>query len=137
MSFGLEFSENLTKLLSSIAAISLFVGGIGIMNTMLISVLERTREIGIRMAIGAQRSDIMIQFILEAVIISFLGGLCGVLIGLGGSNILTKLYGINTIIPSYAYWLSSLFAVSVGLVFGIFPAYKASRLNPIDALRYE
>lgn len=132
----------LTILLSSIAAISLVVGGIGIMNIMLVSVTERTREIGLRKAIGATRREILIQFLVEAVMITMLGGLLGVLVGVLMSLLTAVVManfveGWDTVIPIDAIVWGILVATTVGLVFGIYPARRAAKLNPIDALRYE
>ncbi|ATO50200.1 ABC transporter permease [Brevibacillus laterosporus] len=127
----------MTTLLSGIAGISLVVGGIGIMNIMLVSVTERTREIGIRKAIGATKVAIMQQFLIESVTLSFLGGMIGILLGIGAAWIVNKLGGVEiaiTITPMLYAFLSSLF---VGVVFGVYPAKKAAEMKPIDALRYE
>lgn len=127
----------LTILLASIASISLLVGGIGIMNIMLVSVTERTREIGIRMSIGARGRDILLQFLVEAVVLSMAGGLIGVIIGVGSSNLISKLAGWPTLVAASSVGLAFLFAAGVGIFFGFYPARKAAMLNPIDALRYE
>ena len=127
----------LTVLLASIASISLLVGGIGIMNIMLVSVTERTREIGIRMSIGARGRDILLQFLVEAVVLSMAGGLIGVIIGVGSSNLISKLAGWPTVVAASSVGLAFLFAAGVGIFFGFYPARKAAMLNPIDALRYE
>jgi putative ABC transport system permease protein len=130
----------LQLLLGSIAAISLLVGGIGIMNIMLVSVTERIREIGIRMAIGAREWDILVQFLAEAIVLSMMGGLLGIALGIGASKVL-KLIPIfssfNAVVSSGSIIMSFLFAASVGIFFGFYPARKASKLNPIEALRYE
>ncbi|MBI3092312.1 MAG: ABC transporter permease [Candidatus Tectomicrobia bacterium] len=140
----LEFSETasesnriMTLLLGSIAAISLLVGGIGIMNIMLVSVTERTREIGIRMAVGAKRGDILLQFLIEAVVLSLLGGIIGVATGIATAKVITWLAGWPTLVGVQAILLAFGFAVLIGLFFGYYPARAASALNPIDALRYE
>ena len=137
----MEMMQNSTKimtiLLGSIASISLLVGGIGIMNIMLVSVTERTREIGIRMAIGAKRWDIRLQFLMEALILSLLGGLIGVIFGIAGVYLLPKLTSISAELSTFYVILPFSFSGIVGLLFGFFPAYKASLLNPINALRYE
>lgn len=137
----MEMMQNSTKimtiLLGSIASISLLVGGIGIMNIMLVSVTERTREIGIRMAIGAKRWDIRLQFLMEALILSLIGGLIGVMFGVAGVYILPKLTSISAELAAFYVVLPFSFSGIVGLLFGFFPAYKASLLNPINALRYE
>jgi len=124
-------------LLGAIASVSLLVGGIGIMNIMLVSVTERTREIGIRMAVGAKTWDIRLQFIIEAVTLSLIGGVAGITIGLSGSKILSAVAGWATIISLPSILLAFGFSGLVGVFFGFYPAYKASLLNPIDALRYE
>jgi len=127
----------MTMLLSLVAVISLVVGGIGIMNIMLVSVTERTREIGIRKAIGATPDDILIQFLIEAAIISLLGGLIGIVLGVGGSRLLSAVAGWNTIVNMTAIIAAVVVSAGVGLFFGIYPASKAAKLNPIDALRFE
>lgn len=129
--------ETLTVMMFSVASISLLVGGIGIMNILLVSVTERTREIGIRMAIGAKRRHILVQFLAEAIILSMVGGVLGVIFGILGARATTLFAGWPTIISFDAILVAFLFSVAVGLIFGIYPANKASRLNPIDALRYE
>jgi putative ABC transport system permease protein len=127
-----------TVFLSSIAAISLIVGGIGIMNIMLVTVTERTREIGLRKAIGAKRRDILVQFLIEAMTLSVLGGLVGIAIGAGGALAIGKLVqNFNPVVAPGAVVMAVGFSVAVGLFFGLYPAWRASRLNPIDALRYE
>lgn len=130
-------TESMTAMLSGIAAISLIVGGIGIMNIMLVSVIERTREIGIRKAIGAKRRVILLQFLIEASTISSLGGIAGVLIGYLGSYIGLKYFKTTIVISGNVVIAAFAFSVIVGIVFGIYPANKASKLNPIDALRFE
>jgi putative ABC transport system permease protein len=125
-----------TLLLGGIAAISLLVGGIGVMNIMLVSVTERTREIGIRKAIGAKKRDILLQFLVEAIVLSVLGGVIGILLSLLGSFIATH-YGVSAIIAFSSIVLAFLFSVAVGIFFGMLPAYKAANLRPIEALRYE
>ncbi len=127
----------MTLLLGAIASVSLLVGGIGIMNIMLVSVTERTREIGIRMAIGAKTWDIRLQFIIEAIILSMIGGVAGIVIGISGSKILSMLFGWSTIVSPLSIFLAFGFSGLVGIFFGFYPAYKASLLDPIDALRYE
>jgi len=127
----------LTAMLGGIAGISLLVGGIGIMNIMLVSVTERTREIGIRKAIGAKYSDILIQFIIESIVLSGMGGIIGVALGIGGSLAIGSLAGIETVVSSGIVIMSTMFALAVGVIFGIYPANKAAKLNTIDALRYE
>ncbi len=127
----------MTNLLYAIAAVSLMVGGIGIMNIMLVSVTERTREIGIRMAIGARSRDILSQFLIEAVILSLIGGIVGVVVGIGSSRVVSYLADWSTVIQAGAVPLAFTFASAVGIFFGFYPAWKASRLDPINALRYE
>ncbi|MFH2012344.1 MAG: ABC transporter permease [Pseudomonadota bacterium] len=127
----------MTLLLGAIASISLLVGGIGIMNIMLVSVTERTREIGIRMAVGAKTWDIRLQFIVEAVTLSLIGGIAGIILGISGSKFITILTDWSTTISPVAILLSFGFSGLVGVFFGFYPAYKASLLDPIDALRYE
>lgn len=130
-------TQAFSYLLGSIAFISLLVGGIGIMNIMLVSVSERTREIGLRKAIGANNKDILFQFVIESVAICALGGAIGIIFGSAASIILSKAAGWTTIVSWYSVVLAFTFSVLIGLVFGIWPARKASKLNPIDALRYE
>jgi putative ABC transport system permease protein len=132
-----ETTETFTYLLAGVALVSLLVGGIGIMNIMLVSVTERTREIGVRMAVGARRKDILLQFIMESIVLSLLGGLLGILFGIGGSYMMTELFGWTTFVAPGAVMLSFSFAFAVGIFFGIYPARKASLLDPIDALRWE
>ncbi len=132
-----QTSATMTTLLASIAAVSLVVGGIGIMNIMLVSVTERTREIGIRMSIGARRMDILAQFLLEAIVMSLLGGFLGILLGVGGSKLITMLANWPIFISTTSIILSVFFSMLVGVFFGYYPARKAASLNPIDALRYE
>jgi macrolide transport system ATP-binding/permease protein len=127
----------MTTLLGFIAAISLLVGGIGIMNIMLVSVTERTREIGLRKAIGARKKDIMYQFIIESVLMTFIGGIAGVLLGALISGVLSVLAKWTVSVSPAAVLIAVVFSIVVGMVFGILPARKASELNPIDALRYE
>ena len=127
----------MTSLLSAVAVISLVVGGIGIMNIMLVSVTERTREIGIRKAIGATPRDIMMQFLIEAAIISLLGGLIGIVVGISSAYILAAVAGWNTIVDQTAVIAAVVVSAGVGIFFGIYPASKAAALHPIEALRYE
>jgi putative ABC transport system permease protein len=127
----------LTLLLGSIASISLVVGGIGIMNIMLVSITERTREIGIRMSVGAKPKDILLQFLLEAVLLSLIGGGIGIFLGIGLTSGIAYFTGWFFPISLNAILVAFLFSASVGIFFGIYPARKASRMNPIDALRYE
>lgn len=130
-------TESLTAMLGGIAGISLVVGGIGIMNIMLVSVIERTREIGIRKAIGAKRGTILLQFLVEAASISSLGGILGVLLGFLGAYGAQSLLKVNVVISNNIVIEAFVFSVLVGMIFGIYPANKASKLNPIDALRFE
>ena len=132
-----EASRVMTYLLASIASVSLLIGGIGIMNIMLVSVTERTREIGLRMAVGARSRDILMQILVEAVTLSVIGGLIGIAVGLGGSHAISyfaewrTLVGLDTILVSFGV------AAAIGTVFGLYPAHKAAQLNPIDALHFE
>jgi len=132
-----QATNTMTLLLGSIASVSLLVGGIGIMNIMLVSVTERTKEIGIRMAIGAKAMDIRIQFLIEALLLSLAGGLIGVIIGISCSSAIGMFSGLTIVISPFSIILSFGFSGLVGIGFGFYPAYKASLLNPIDALRYE
>ncbi|TLM65856.1 MAG: FtsX-like permease family protein [Deltaproteobacteria bacterium] len=132
-----RITGTLTMLLSAIAGVSLLVGGIGIMNIMLVSVTERTREIGIRMAVGARPGDILLQFLIEAMILSLIGGIIGILAGVGGAQLLGALMGTAVMVSPLVICGSVAFTAAVGIFFGFYPARKASRLNPIDALRYE
>jgi len=130
-------SQTLTVMLFSIASVSLLVGGIGIMNILLVSVTERTREIGVRMAVGAKRRHIVMQFLIEAMTLSLFGGALGIVLGVVGAKLTTVIAGWPTIISTDVIVLSFFFSLVVGLFFGLYPANKASRLNPIEALRYE
>jgi putative ABC transport system permease protein len=132
-----RITGTLTMLLSAIAGVSLLVGGIGIMNIMLVSVTERTREIGIRMAVGARPGDILLQFLIEAMILSLIGGIIGILVGVGGASLLGKVMGTAIMVSPLVIFGSVAFTAAVGIFFGFYPARKASKLNPIDALRYE
>ena len=132
-----ETTGTLTLFLGAVAAISLVVGGIGIMNIMLVSVTERTREIGIRKALGATYFVIVTQFLIEAVVISLMGGLIGIALGIGASKLIGVVSGMSTVISVPTIVLSFAFSMVIGLVFGIYPARKAAKLNPIDALHYE
>jgi putative ABC transport system permease protein len=129
--------ETLTLLLGAIAAVSLLVGGIGIMNIMLVSVTERTREIGIRLSVGARSSDILIQFLIEAIVLSLSGGFIGIILAFGVTFLLSTFAGMTTVINPVTILIASAFSAAVGIFFGFYPARKASNLNPIDALRYE
>jgi putative ABC transport system permease protein len=130
-------TNTLTGLLSAVAAVSLLVGGIGIMNIMLVSVTERTREIGIRLAIGAQARQVLLQFLVEAVVLSLFGGLAGIAAGLAFAAFATSMLGVPYIVDVPTVIVAFAFSALVGIVFGYFPAQRASRLNPIDALRHE
>jgi len=130
-------TQTMTLLLGAVAAVSLLVGGIGIMNIMLVSVTERTREIGVRLAIGAMERDVLLQFLVEAVMLSLLGGIAGVLAGLGASAAGAALLGLPLVLDAWIVAVAFLFSGVVGVVFGYFPARKAAQLNPIDALRHE
>jgi putative ABC transport system permease protein len=132
-----QSTKVMTLLLGAIASVSLLVGGIGIMNIMLVSVTERTREIGIRMAVGAKTWDIRLQFIIEALTLSLIGGIIGIISGISGSEIISAVAGWSTIVSLPSIFLAFGFSGLVGIFFGFYPAYKASLLNPIDALRYE
>ncbi len=132
-----ETTRTMSLLLGAIASISLLVGGIGIMNIMLVSVTERTREIGIRMAIGARERDILLQFLLEALMISIVGCLIGVLIGIGGAMFVKTFFGTDAVVSTQSISLAFIVAASVGVFFGFYPARKAAKLNPIEALRYQ
>ena len=132
-----ETTGTLTLFLGAVAAISLVVGGIGIMNIMLVSVTERTREIGVRKALGATYSVIVTQFLIEAVVISLMGGIIGIILGIGSSKLIGMASGMSTVISIPTIVMSFAFSMAIGLVFGIYPARKAAKLNPIDALHYE
>jgi ABC-type antimicrobial peptide transport system permease subunit len=127
----------LTLFLGSIAAVSLVVGGIGIMNIMLVSVTERTREIGIRMAVGARASQIRMQFLTESVVLSLAGGIIGILFGAGLAVAITRIMGWPVLVSSLAVLVSFAFSAAVGVFFGYYPAHRAASLDPIEALRYE
>ncbi|MBT0653289.1 ABC transporter permease [Geomobilimonas luticola] len=137
MAVAEQSSRVMSILLGSVASISLLVGGIGIMNIMLVSVTERTREIGIRMAIGAKQRDILLQFLTEAVLLTTVGGIIGMGLGVVGAMVVSKLMDWPTLISSTAIIIAFLFSAGVGVFFGFYPARKAASLNPIDALRYE
>ncbi|MFA5271694.1 MAG: ABC transporter permease, partial [Candidatus Omnitrophota bacterium] len=130
-------TKTMSLLLGAIAAISLLVGGIGIMNIMLVSVSERTREIGLRKAIGATNKDIMFQFLIEAILMSFIGGISGILLGSGIAILITNFAGWTVRVTSFSVILSTGFSLIIGIIFGLWPARQASRLDPIEALRYE
>jgi putative ABC transport system permease protein len=130
-------TQMLTYLLGSIAGISLLVGGIGIMNIMLVSVTERTREIGTRLAIGAMENEVLLQFLVEAIVLSTLGGIIGIFLGLGIGYLTVSMIDLPFILNNKIILISFIFSTLIGVIFGYFPARKAARLNPIDALRYE
>lgn len=132
-----QSAKAMSLLLGAVASISLIVGGIGIMNIMLVSVTERTREIGIRMAIGAKRNDILLQFLTEAVLLTLLGGILGIVLGAGGATVVSSILSWPTLISPVAITVAVLFSGAVGIFFGFYPARKAAGLNPIEALRYE
>ena len=132
-----ETTATMTLFLGAVAAISLIVGGIGIMNIMLVSVTERTREIGVRKALGATYRVIVMQFLIEAVVISLVGGAIGILVGIGASKLIGALTSMKTVIYMGPILLSFGFSMAIGLIFGLYPARKAAKLNPIDALHYE
>jgi len=137
MSTAEESARVMSVLLGAIASISLLVGGIGIMNIMLVSVTERTREIGIRMAVGARGRDILYQFLIEALVLSLIGGIIGIFVGVGASQLISHFFKWPTLISPQALVLSFSFAGGVGIFFGFYPARKAAQLDPIEALRYE
>ena len=130
-------SRVMTILLGAIASVSLLVGGIGIMNIMLVSVTERTREIGVRMAVGARGRDILLQFLIEAVTLSISGGLIGILLGVGGARLVSINFGWNTLVSVQSIVVAFAFSAVIGVFFGFYPARKAAQLDPIDALRFE
>ena len=132
-----SMTQVMTLLLAAIASISLLVGGIGIMNIMLVSVTERTREIGLRLAVGARGSDVMIQFLVESVVMSLAGGVLGVALGIAGGQAIAAFTGWSTLVSPATIGLALGFAASVGIFFGFYPARRAARLDPIEALRYE
>jgi putative ABC transport system permease protein len=132
-----QLAQTMTGLLMSVASVSLLVGGIGIMNIMLVSVTERTREIGLRMAVGARTRDILRQFLTEAVSLSVLGGAVGIVLGVVVSQSLTRVLGWPTLVAPTSIFVAFVFAAAVGIFFGYYPAHKAANLDPIEALRYE
>ncbi|HLA28068.1 MAG TPA: ABC transporter permease [Syntrophales bacterium] len=137
MNVAEQSTQILTLLLAAIASVSMLVGGIGIMNIMLVSVTERTREIGIRMAVGAMSWDIRLQFIIEALTLSLIGGVTGIIIGCAAAKAVSEIAGWPTIVSPFSIFFAFGFSGLIGIFFGFYPAYKASLLNPIDALRYE
>ncbi|MEO6992833.1 MAG: ABC transporter permease [Lacunisphaera sp.] len=130
-------TKTMTVLLGAIAGVSLIVGGIGIMNIMLVSVTERTREIGIRLAVGAHGSDVLTQFLIEAIILSSMGGALGVILGVGSSQLISRLNGWPVLVSTTAIFGAVAFSAAIGVFFGFYPARKAAQLDPIEALRYE
>jgi len=132
-----ESSRVMTYLLAAIASVSLLVGGIGIMNIMLVSVTERTREIGLRMAVGARRRHILLQFLIEAITLSLIGGIAGIALGVAGSEAISYFAEWRTLVAPESILIAVGFAAAIGIFFGFYPARKASRLDPIEALRYE
>jgi putative ABC transport system permease protein len=136
-SVRVQATQTMTALLASIAGVSLLVGGIGIMNIMLVSVTERTREIGIRMAVGARSSDVLAQFLSEAIVLSLFGGVLGVVIGVSVAAVVQSKAGWEILIPVSAIVVAVGFSALIGIFFGIYPAFRASRLDPIDALRHQ
>lgn len=137
MSASEKASQTMAILLGAIASVSLIVGGIGIMNIMLVSVTERTKEIGIRMAVGAKEQDILMQFLIEAVVLALIGGLIGILLGVIGSNAIAYIANWNTFVSLWSIVLAFGFSSIIGIFFGFYPARKASRLDPVECLRYE
>jgi putative ABC transport system permease protein len=137
MEMATATAKTMTILLGAIAGVSLLVGGIGIMNIMLVSVTERTREIGVRMAVGARGSDILLQFLVEAVVLSVGGGLLGIGLGFGVAQLVSAELGWNTLVSPQSVALAFLFSAAIGIFFGFYPARKAAGLDPIEALRYE
>jgi ABC-type antimicrobial peptide transport system permease subunit len=137
MSTASETTKTMTLLLTAVAAISMLVGGIGIMNIMLVSVVERTREIGLRMAVGARQQDILLQFLMEAVVLAMIAGMIGMALGASGALLIPKLLNWPAVITPSAIGASFVFSCAVGVFFGFYPALRASRLDPIEALRYE
>ena len=132
-----EAGRVMTLLLASIAGVSLIVGGIGIMNIMLVSVTERTREIGVRMAVGATERDVQQQFLAEAVVLSLFGGGIGIIFGLGASYLITQTLGWPVLVSPVVIVVAVVFSMAVGVFFGFYPARRAAQLDPIEALRYE
>jgi putative ABC transport system permease protein len=137
LSFAQNITRILTYLLGGLAGISLLVGGIGIMNIMLVSVTERTREIGIRKAVGAKTRDILLQFLVEAVTLSLIGGTIGVILAIFGSILYTQIFHLRAEVTLWIILLAFIFSMMVGVFFGVYPATKAAQLDPIESLRYE
>jgi putative ABC transport system permease protein len=135
--FATDSAKIMTLLLAAVASVSLIVGGIGIMNIMLVSVTERTREIGLRMAVGARGRDILWQFLIEAVTLSLVGGIIGILLGVGGAELVSRNLGWSTLVSPQSIMTAFFFSAAIGVFFGFYPARKAAQLDPIDALRYE
>jgi putative ABC transport system permease protein len=132
-----QATSTMTSLLAGVAAVSLLVGGIGIMNIMLVSVTERTREIGLRLAIGARGFDVLLQFLVEAIVLSMVGGAIGIAFGLGAADFVQWYQGWPTLVAPDSIVIAFLFAGAVGVFFGFYPAQRAAALDPIDALRFE
>lgn len=132
-----EVTGTVTLLISGVAAISLIVGGIGVMNIMMVTVTERTREIGIRKSIGARNRDIMFQFVVEAIILTFMGGILGILFGWGAGFLAGKLMGMEAVLSVKSVIIAVAISSAIGIIFGVYPARKAAKLDPIEALCYE
>mgnify|MGYP000152229589 FL=1 len=132
-----EVTGTVTLLISGVAAISLIVGGIGVMNIMMVTVTERTREIGIRKSIGARNRDIMFQFVVEAIILTFMGGILGILFGWGAGFLAGKLMGMEAVLSVKSVIIAVAISSAIGIIFGVYPARKAAKLDSIEALRYE
>ena len=132
-----ESNQTFTNLILGIAVVSLVVGGIGIMNIMLVSVTERTKEIGLRKAVGAQRSDILAQFLVESTSLALIGGIVGIGVGIGGAELVTSFWEWRTLVSPMYGIISFVVSALVGIFFGAYPAWKAAKLHPIDALRHE
>jgi putative ABC transport system permease protein len=132
-----QSAQTFTFLLAGIAGVSLMVGGIGIMNIMLVSVTERTREIGVRKAVGATRLNILLQFLVEAIVICLIGGIIGIALGLGGATAMSDAFQWNVAIDLPTIGMAVLYSMAIGLTFGVWPARRASKLDPVEALRHE